>query len=52
MKKELKFPKRQLYLDDTHVGQGKHLHVIQLESYRISLLPYVNPDTMKDELNR
>ena len=30
MEKKAKFPKRPLYLDDSQVGQGKHLHVIQL----------------------
>lgn len=52
MKKQVKFPKRPLYLDDTQLGQGKYMHIIQLESYRMSLLPYVNADSRKDELNR
>ena len=28
MKKKVRFPKRPLYLDDTQLGQGKHMHVI------------------------
>ena len=52
MEKKVNFPKKPLYLDDSHLGQGKYMHVIQLQSYRMSLLPYVNADSRKDELNR
>ena len=46
MEKKGKFSKVPLFLDDTKVGQGKHLHVIQLQSYRMSLLPYVTADAL------
>ena len=32
--------------------EGKHLHVIQLQSYRMSLLPYVNKEDDMDDQNR
>jgi hypothetical protein len=52
MEKRSKFPKQILYLDDSLLGQGKNMHVIQLASYRMSLLPYVSADSGKLELNR
>lgn len=41
-----------LFLDDTKLGQGKHKHVVSLPSYKMSMLPFVNPQRKKDELNR
>ena len=52
MEKRVKFPQVPLYLDETQVEQGKHLHVIQLQSYRMSLLPYVNKEDDMDDQNR
>ena len=52
MEKKFSWPTRVLYLDDSKQELGKHYLVIKLQSYRMSMLPYVNPDKQKDELNR
>ena len=52
MNKKAKFPKKPLYLDDSKLAQGKYKHVLQLESYRMSVIPFVNADARKDELNK
>eukprot|EP00347_Sterkiella_histriomuscorum_P010963 403374268 len=41
-----------LFLDDTKLGQGKNKHVVSLPSYKMAMLPFVNPQRKKDELNR
>ena len=30
IEKKVKFPKKPLYLDDTQLGQGRNMHVVQL----------------------
>jgi hypothetical protein len=52
MRKKQAFPKKPLYLDDSEIGQGKNMHIIQLQSYRMSMLPYVSQEQRKPELNR
>lgn len=52
MKKKQLFPKKALYLDDSEIGQGKNMHIVQLQSYRMSLLPYLSEEQRKPELNR
>ena len=39
-------------MDDSKAGQGKHIHVVSLPSYKMSILPFVNPQRKKEELNR
>jgi hypothetical protein len=42
-KKERLFKYEPIYLDDSTFGQGKHVHVVSLPSYKMSILPFVNP---------
>ena len=52
MGKRMKFKEKPLYIDDSHIGQGKYMHVVQLQSYRMSILPFVSVDQKMNELNR
>jgi hypothetical protein len=42
-KKERWFKYEPIYLDDSTFGQGKHVHVVSLPSYKMSIIPFVNP---------
>jgi len=39
------------FLDDQSLRQGKHHTVLQLESYQVSVIPFVRPRRLKEELN-
>ena len=44
IERKFKYPPKPLYLDDSYLGQGKKMHIIQLPSFRMSLLPYVSEE--------
>jgi hypothetical protein len=39
------------YLDDPNLRQGVHHTVLRLESYQVSIIPWVRPRRLKEELN-
>eukprot|EP00929_Paragymnodinium_shiwhaense_P079865 TRINITY_DN41632_c0_g1_i1.p1 TRINITY_DN41632_c0_g1~~TRINITY_DN41632_c0_g1_i1.p1 ORF type:complete len:534 (-),score=88.78 TRINITY_DN41632_c0_g1_i1:72-1631(-) len=39
------------FLDDPGLRQGKHHTVLQLDSYQVSIIPFVRPRRLKEELN-
>lgn len=39
------------FLDDRSLHQGKHHTVLRLEGYQVSIIPFVRPRRLKEELN-
>jgi len=39
------------FLDDQSLRQGKHHTVLRLEAYQVSVIPFVRPRRLKEELN-
>merc|ERR1711972_1246323 len=39
------------FLDDQSLRQGKHHTVLRLEAYQVSVIPFVRPRHLKEELN-
>ncbi|CAK0841919.1 unnamed protein product [Prorocentrum cordatum] len=39
------------FLDDQRLRQGKHHTVLRLEGYQVSVIPFVRPRRLKEELN-
>merc|ERR1712110_902442 len=50
-KNELEDSYHPFCLDDPRLKQGKHHCVLRLESMQISMVPFVRPEVLKEELN-